>query len=200
MENRLCRAEQALSPNQVAKREALIKAAIEVLRTRGLAGCTSRAIAAASPLAKSALHYYFKDTEEIVDIAFERLMLQFIERIEAAARAAPDPQAALIAATSTYLHLGSTQHATQLPMLWFEVQLAASRCGDTAALQRLTERFLAFLTDRIAATGREDARPLARVLLSSLIGILIRDAMAALDLDDALAETLTALNLDRSGR
>ena len=157
-----------LSPNKRAKREALIIAAIGVLRTRGLAGCTSRAIAEASGLAKSALHYYFRDTEEIVELAFQRLMTQYIERIRAAADAAPEPNAALWAATSTYLHLGSTQHSDQLPMLWFEVQLAASRCGDTAALSRLTAQTTEMLSAIVAATGVKAPAATARGRLSTV--------------------------------
>lgn len=183
----------SLSPNKRAKREALIVAAIGVLRTRGLAGCTSRAIADASGLAKSALHYYFRDTEEIVELAFQRLMSQYIERIQAAADAAPDPNAALWAATSTYLHLGSTQHSDQLPMLWFEVQLAASRCGDTAALSRLTAQTTAMLSALVAATGVHAPAATARVLLASLVGILVRDALEPIDLDEALRECLQVL-------
>lgn len=187
------------SPNQRAKREALITAAIGVLRTRGLAGCTSRAIADASGLAKSALHYYFRDTEEIVDIAFQRLMSQYIERIRAAADDAPDPHAALWAATSTYLHLGSTQHSDQLPMLWFEVQLAASRCGDTAALSRLTAQTTELLAAIVAATGVRAPAATARVLLASLVGILVRDALEPIDLDEALRECLQVLGLAAAG-
>lgn len=183
------------SPNQRAKREALIVAAIGILRNRGLAGCTSRAIAEASGLAKSALHYYFRDTEEIVELAFQRLMTQYIERIRAAADDAPGPNAALCAATSTYLHLGSTQHSDQLPMLWFEVQLAASRCGDTAALGRLTAQTTEMLSAIVAATGVPAPAATARVLLASLVGILVRDALEPLDLDEALRETLQVLGL-----
>ncbi len=189
-----------LSPNKRAKREALIIAAIGVLRTRGLAGCTSRAIAEASGLAKSALHYYFRDTEEIVELAFQRLMTQYIERIRAAADAAPEPNAALWAATSTYLHLGSTQHSDQLPMLWFEVQLAASRCGDTAALSRLTAQTTEMLSAIVAATGVKAPAATARVLLASLVGILVRDALEPIDLDEALRECLHVLGLTAVSR
>lgn len=78
-----------------------------VLRRGGLGACTAPAIADASPLTKSALHYYFADTDEIVDVAFRRLMEQFLERVQDAAAAAPDPLSTLWAATETYLRLGS---------------------------------------------------------------------------------------------
>lgn len=186
----------ALSPNQQAKREALVEAAMQVLRERGYAGCTSRAIADASPLAKSALHYYFEDTEEIVQQAFVRIMEQFVQRVREAAATAGEPRAALRAAAVTYLHLGANRPAEQVPMLWFEVQLAAARRGDTRLVAALTERFLAELEGLVAATGIADAAGRARALLSMLIGMLVRDALAPLALDTELDLNLRLLGLD----
>src|SRR5690348_7536488 len=58
-----------VSNNQRVKRAQIIDAAKEVLATQGLAACTARAVADASPLTKSAIHYYFHDIDEIVDEA-----------------------------------------------------------------------------------------------------------------------------------
>lgn len=186
-----------LSPNRLAKREAIVTAAVEVLRAEGLAGCTSRAIAEASGFAKSALHYYFRDTEEIVDQAFQRLMTQFVERIGQAAAAAPTPDAALWAAARTYLHLGAGQHLGHGPMLWFEVHLAASRMGDTATLQAITDAVRERFAALVAATGAGAPEATARVLFSCMIGTLVRDAMAPLDLDAELDAAFTSLGLRR---
>lgn len=192
----------APSPNQRARREQIIDGAVRVLRRDGLSGCTSRPIAEASGVAKSALHYYFQDTEEIVDAAFRRLMAQFQARVEAASASAPEPRAALRAAASTYLHLGSAHHSAQVPMLWFEVQLQASRCGDTRGLQAMTAGMLALLGELVASidgdAGSSAAAARTRVLLSALVGILVRDALEPLDLDDALDECLCALGLAHS--
>ncbi len=188
----------ALSPNRRARREHIIEATMRVLRSRGLAGCTSRAIAESGGLSKSALHYYFRDTEEIVEVAFRRLMGRFFERVKAAADSASEPLAALRAAASTYLHLGSSRHSSQVPMLWFEVQLAASRCGDTATVHELTERMIGLFGELVGGCGAPDPVDRARILLGSLVGILARDAMSPLDLDAELDVCLRVIGLDRA--
>lgn len=159
---------------------------MRVLLTQGLTGCTSRAIAEASGLVKSALHYYFRDTEEIVDHAFRRLIGDFIDRIEAAATAAPNPQQGLRAAAATYLYLGSSGHSATLPMLWLEMQLVARRSGKTATLRELASRMTDLLTALCRKIGKPEPDNHARVLLSSLFGILIRDAVQPADLDREL--------------
>ncbi|MGE0824576.1 MAG: TetR/AcrR family transcriptional regulator [Candidatus Binatia bacterium] len=172
-----------------------MEAAMQVLLAHGLAGCTSRAIAEASAVAKSALHYYFRDTEEIVDLAFRRLIGEFVERIEAAAAAAPDPQQGLRAAAATYLYLGSSGHSAALPMLWFEMQLAARRSGNTATMRELSGRIIDMLVALLRQIGTAEPENHARVLVSSLFGILIRDAVQPADLDRELDACLRVLHL-----
>ena len=58
---------EELSPNQRRKRQQIVEAARRVLAEQGLAACSVRAIADASPLTKSAIHYYFADINELVD-------------------------------------------------------------------------------------------------------------------------------------
>ena len=72
-----------------------MEAAADVLRREGWAGCTARAISDASPLTKSALHYYFDDVDEIVELAFRRVMDEALSRVEAVAEAEADPVDAL---------------------------------------------------------------------------------------------------------
>jgi DNA-binding transcriptional regulator YbjK len=59
----------AETPNQRDKQRQIIEAARRVLARDGLAGCTARAVARASPLTKSAMHYYFRDIDDVVDQA-----------------------------------------------------------------------------------------------------------------------------------
>jgi AcrR family transcriptional regulator len=193
--NKVDRVRFSESPGRAVKREALIGAAITVLREHGLSGCTARAIADASPLTKSALHYYFRDTEEVVDLAIRRLIGQFHQRIVDAGEAERDAVQGLWAAASTYLHLGSSQRSGQVPMLWFEVQLAATRRGNLAMVRQLTEQYLGLITAVVTRTGVSTAGEKGRALASALIGVLVRDAIEALDLDQTLRETLESIGL-----
>lgn len=182
-----------VKPSKLDKRESLILAALKVIREKGIANCTARAIADSSPLTKSALHYYFHDTDEIINIAFERLVGLYISRISSAAKSAPDPTQALWDASRTYLHLGSSQRSSQIPMLWWEAQILATRSGDTNRIRRLSEQLLEVFIILTRATAVEDADMKARVLFAALPGILLQDAMEPLDLDKSLEEILTCL-------
>ena len=55
------------TPNQRDKQRQIVEAARRVLARDGLAGCTARAVADASPLTKSAINYYFASMDEIID-------------------------------------------------------------------------------------------------------------------------------------
>ncbi len=142
----------AESPRQLEKREALVDAAAQVLRREGLAGCTARAISDASPLTKSALHYYFDHVDEIIELAFERVIEAGLARVEGAAEAHDDPLDALWAAARAFLGLGGDR-VGQVVMLWVEAQAEAAR----------TQRFQRVRRD-LAARGRELFVRLARRL------------------------------------
>ncbi len=185
------------TPNQEARREALVSAAVEVLRTQGVAACSARAIADASPLTKSALHYYFDDVTEIVDLAFQRLMDGFLDRIEKAAADETDPDSALWAAARTYLRLGSDRPG-RVPMLWFDYHLDAIRRGDTATVTRLTDDTQALFRRLVVATGVPNADARAGALFSALIGTVVRDTMRHEDSEAVLDELATAVGLPRA--
>ncbi|MCC6435551.1 MAG: TetR family transcriptional regulator [Acidimicrobiales bacterium] len=181
-----------LTPNHQARREELIRAAMTVLRRGGLGACTARAIADASPLTKSALHYYFADTDEIVDVAFRRLMEQFLERVQDAAAAAPDPLSALWAATETYLRLGSDR-PDRVPMFWFEMQTMAVREHRAETVTELTVRAERFFTNLVAATGMPNAEALGSTWISALVGFVVRQAMLPRPPGELLEELSAAM-------
>jgi len=61
--------EEELSPNQAAKRTAIVAAAVDVLLRDGVHGCTVRAIATSAGVSKGSVHYYFGDVDDIIDLA-----------------------------------------------------------------------------------------------------------------------------------
>lgn len=189
---------RAWTPNQEAKRQAILDAATEVLRTQGVAACTARAIAGASPLTKSALHYYFDDTDEIVDLAFRALMEQYIERIEKAAADSPDPVAALWAAAEVYLRLGADRPAgRRAPMLWFEYRVLSARRGDSATVNELSDRAAAIFARLVEATEVEEAEARGAALFAALAGSLARDQHRDEQRHLVLDQLATALGLPR---
>ncbi len=180
------------SPNQEAKRQAIVAAAAEVLRTRGVAACTARAIAEASPLTKSAVHYYFDDTDEIVDAAFRLLMEQYLSRIEKAAADADGPTAALWAAATAYVRFGADRRSTRrAPMLWFEYRVVSARRGDSSTVNELSAQAEAVFLRLVEGTGVDHARARGTTLFAALGGSLARDQF----LDDDPRELLDRLAL-----
>lgn len=191
-----------LTPNQAARREALVVAAAEVMRRNGVAACTARAIEKAGPLTKSAVHYYFTDIDELVDEAFEWLIERGITRIEAAADQAPGPVGALWAAAGAYLSLGTdravgrpSRRADRVPLLWLEYRAASVRRGRTATSSRLERRLSEVFARLVGATGVDDAANRADLLYTGLVGAAVRACSAPLDHDVVLARLARACGL-----
>jgi AcrR family transcriptional regulator len=176
------------------RREQLVQAAITVLRERGVAACTARTVAAASPLTKSSLHYYFDDVDEVVDIAMARLMQDFIGRIQTAASAAADPVTALWSAAETYLRLGGS-HPGRIPLLWFEYQVVAVRSGRTATVREITEQGAVVWEQLVAATGVDRAVGKSRALYAALIGSVVEQSLDPRPVPDVLEEIAAAFAL-----
>jgi AcrR family transcriptional regulator len=162
----------ALSPNQAAKRQQVVDAARAVLAADGLAGCTVRAVADASPLTKSAVHYYFADIGELVDEAMQAHIDAFIAALRDAASAHADGLARLWAGLEAYLK--TFDERPNAAFLWFEYWAAVARRGDTGAIDRMLRCVAEFLTGLLAEAGIDDAPARASTLLSYLLGAVAR--------------------------
>ncbi|MFN0090243.1 MAG: TetR/AcrR family transcriptional regulator, partial [Acidimicrobiales bacterium] len=144
------------SANQSAKRELLVTAAADVLATHGVAACTARAIASASPLTKSALHYYFDDTGEIIDLAVQRLTVDYLDRLRTVQAAHRDPHDAFWAVMRAYLR--PFERYRRMPLLWFEYFTAAVRRDRPEAVQAVFAELTRFFEALLAAAGAPPAR------------------------------------------
>lgn len=69
----------------------------------GLVARTVREIAAAGPLAKSAIHYYFADVDVLIDRAMSQHVGNFAANLRTAASGAATPSAAFWSVIETYL-------------------------------------------------------------------------------------------------
>jgi len=180
------------------RKDAIISAAATVLRTEGVAGCTVRNIAEVGNVSKSAIHYYFTDITDIVDLALARLLDRFISRVEHAAEGIGDPFEALWAAVAEYVRTGSdTPTSDRAPLLAFDYHVDATRRGDNSAMAALTERVGALFRRLVEATGTPDPDAVAETLLSALIGTVVRAPLSSRDTEDALDALSRALRLPR---
>jgi len=114
-----------IEANRRGKREQIIDAAKQVLARDGLAACTARAVADASPLTKSAVHYYFDDIHQIVDLAMREHVTAMVTGLRHAADGVPDPAEKLWAVVDAYLATFAAQ--PNAAFLWFEYWIDTSR-------------------------------------------------------------------------
>jgi AcrR family transcriptional regulator len=194
------------SPNRLAKRQVIIEAASSVIRSQGIAACTARAIADASPLTTSSLHYYFNDVDEIVDLAFLHVMTRFIDGIQRAAEEADSTVDALWVLASSYLERGSAKSQpnsirglTRAPMIWFEYQVMVSRRGDMRVAVAVVERLEALFQKYIEATGVSEPYARAQALFSALLGSAVRDVLHHRDVNEVLHEIALVCGLPSPG-
>lgn len=175
MHGRPAELEHVISPNQAEKRAQIVEAAKRVLVENGLAGCTVRAVAAASPLTKSAIHYYFNDMDEIIDSAMASHIAAFVRAIRGAVARETDPVERFWAAVDEYLAI--FHRAPGAVVLWHEYWLHCVRQGRFNAIDTMfndvTEIFLELLRVRQV----EGAALRAGMLTSYLVGAVTRQAV-----------------------
>lgn len=163
---------EQLSPNQLAKQEQIVEAARHVLARDGLAGCTARAIADASPLTKSAIHYYFSDIDLLIDRAMARLVTGFLDGLRAVAEKYDDPVERLWEVLRAYLATFAEHPNTAFT--WFEYWVAVGRAEHPQAAEVMLRSVTELLTDLLRDVGIDDPRARARALQSYLLGAIVQ--------------------------
>jgi len=155
----------AATPNQREKRELIVAATSDVLARDGLAACTARAVADASPLTKSAVHYYFRDVDEITDQAMSAISTPS-PWTRFAGRPTPNrsPPKRLWRVIDAYLAtFADKPHAA---LLWFEYWIALSRRGATGPVEDNLSSIRVFLRATLLDAHHPDADGAADLTLS----------------------------------
>ena len=190
----------AISPNQDRKRGQIIDAAREVLARDGLAGCTARAVAEASPLTKSAINYYFGSLDEIIDLAMAAHVEAMLGGLRAAASQHTDPYRRLHAVIQGYLDtFADRPHAA---FLWFEYWIAVGRRGATEPAGAMLGAVRDLLAELLTALRDQSGRPAgdhdqaAGALLSWLLGSVVQQQVHPLAPATVRAEADRLLGLD----
>lgn len=177
MNERVPRAGEHLTPNQLDKQSQIVRAAIDVLTSQGLGSCTARGVAANGPLTKSAIHYYFADMDDLVD----RAMTGHLAGFEATLREAGDDDDPVLAFWDTVDgFLGTFRDRPALAHLWFEYWISLSRRGRRDTIAQFTDRVRGVFAERLQAADAARPEEAARTLLVHLLG-----AIVALSMEDA---------------
>ena len=158
--------------NQRAKREQIVDAAKEVLAREGLAACTARAVAEASPLTKSAIHYYFNDINEIVDQAMNAHVDLMLESLREQANRTADPAERLWVVIDAYLTTFTDKpHAA---FLWFEYWVSAGRRASLGTVDDMLGKLHALLLELLDDVTPNHRDQTAHALLSWLLGTVVQ--------------------------
>ncbi|MHB8696146.1 MAG: TetR/AcrR family transcriptional regulator [Solirubrobacteraceae bacterium] len=177
-----------------AKRREIIEAAMRVLMRDGLRACTARAVADESPLTKSAIHYYFDSTEEIVEAAMDALLAGFLGRLRTVADAHNDPTERFWAVVEDYL--ASFDEVPGSTVVWFAYWLDNMEAGRIERNVWLQDRIAGVLGELLADAGAHDPPARARALFSYLIGAVLRQAVHPVPFDELRPEVAALSRLD----
>jgi AcrR family transcriptional regulator len=166
------RAKHNTDTNRRAKQDQIIEAAKEVLAREGLAACTARSVADASPLTKSAIHYYFNDINEIID----RAVAGHIDAMLGALRKIPgeiiDPRERLWRVIDVYLT--SFVNEPHAAFIWFEYWISAVSRESLTAARTMLDQVSAFLAELIADLPVANPDEAAHAVLSWLLGTIVQ--------------------------
>lgn len=161
-----------IEANRRGKREQIIDAAKQVLARDGLAACTARAVADASPLTKSAVHYYFDDIHQIVDLAMREHVTAMVAGLRRAADGVDDPAEKLWAVVDSYLATFAAQ--PNAAFLWFEYWIDTSRRQSADAVAATLADVRALLGELVARLPVDNPAATADTLLSWLLGAVVQ--------------------------
>jgi len=164
-----------IEANRRGKREQIIDAAKKVLARDGLAACTARAVADASPLTKSAVHYYFDDIHQLVDIAMREHVTAMVSELRRAADSESDPDEKLWAAVHAYLATFAAQ--PDAAFLWFEYWIDTGRRQSADAVMATLDDMRALFEELAAQLPIDDPAASAHSLLSWLLGSIVQQQL-----------------------
>lgn len=157
-----------------------------VLLRDGLTGCTARAVADASPLTKSAIHYYFDDMDEIVELAMDSLLDEFLTAVRLAGEGQGDPVARFFAMTEAYLRAFTERPGYAL--LWFGYWVQTALEGRRERMLRLQSTIVGVIEEVLQQAGIDDAPTRARAVFSYLVGAVVRQEAEPAELSQLTAE------------
>ena len=180
------------TPNQKAARARIATAAATVVARHGIAGCTVRAVADEAGLTKSTVHYYLRDSDELIDLA----VLGFLDALAGHAgrliATAPDGREALYALVRIFTAGEAPAIALTDPTLWSDFATHAWRRGALDELARCLDTFSALFEQALTLIGVDNVQWRARSIHLYLLGTLNRKLVARVPTDE-IAFAVSAL-------
>jgi DNA-binding transcriptional regulator YbjK len=182
-------------PSGLARREALLRAALEIVAERGVGGATHRAIAERAGLPASSTTYFFPTIDDLILEALRFLSTERVAQLELLTAQiqslgpAPDAVAELFATT-----LVATPEGPQVAQ--FEAYLEATRRSQEAraAAREVMDAFQRLVVAALTAAGAADPERAAPAFLALADGFSMQRLVRGPSNEDA------ALLADAFGR
>jgi AcrR family transcriptional regulator len=177
------------SANQRAKRDEIVAAAVTVLLRRGMPACTVRSIALEAGVAKGAVHYYFHDVDEIVDLAMLSATEAWIAWLRASAgEPSTEPSTKTAArifwrAVTACVEPFAQGDRTLMP-LWLEYWAACTRAGRIEPLRVVFELLVSTVAELLGGAGADDPHGRALAVSSYLFGAGMREALGRIEVTE----------------
>jgi AcrR family transcriptional regulator len=203
------RSEADLSPNQLAKRDDIVASTVELLLYNGVNGCTVRSIAAHAGVSKGLIHYYFRDVEEVVDLAMlkaTQAWIALLPRIDEQPREGMDGNPAELASHraealwhALWASLEPFVHGDRTLMpLWLEYWASCSRAGRIAPLREIQGLLLDYVRDILEAAGVEDSEGKSFAVTSYLFGAAMQQSVMTIPPDLVRTHIASLCGIDLS--
>jgi AcrR family transcriptional regulator len=138
-----------------------------------------REVAAAGPLTKSAIHYYFADMDVLIDRAMAAHVANFETALRDAAAASPDPPAGFWNIIDAYI--ATFRDRPHVTRLWLEYWADASRKGRANMIAELNGRITALLTGHLRAADVPRPADTAHGVFHILAGAILDQPNPAVD-------------------
>ncbi len=170
------------------RRDAALERMADHLLLHGLAGASLRPLAAAAGTSDRMLLYYFKDKDELLTATLGRIMARLAGLLgDAGSGAGPKPFTALLLEVRAVFRSPDLQ-----PYMRLWIELAASAARDEAPHRAvaglIADGFLAWTAGRLLVEREADRTPLAALLLATVDGLALLDAVGR----DGMADSAVA--------
>jgi len=173
-----------------ARRQAALERMADHLLREGLGGASLRPLAAAAGTSDRMLLYYFADKHELLAATLEKIAERLVHLLDEAGTG-PRPFPTLLAEIWAAIRSPALQPYVRL---WIELAASAARNErpHRAVAGQIADGFLAWAAGRLQVERESDRAALAAVLLATVDGLALLDAVGRGAAADSAATALAA--------
>jgi AcrR family transcriptional regulator len=189
--------EATWTPNQEAARQKIIAAAADLIAEHGLSACTIRGVADRSGLTKSTVHYYFEDSNELIDLSVHEIFQRMGRHARGAIMDARDATQGLEFLVRLFMGRAATPRdvAFRESMLWPAYTAHAWKRGAKSYILQNLEALRSVFEVALSRSDMEPAEAAERAnsVHNYLLGAMIRNMIEPMSREE-VARAVSALS------